>query len=94
MLFTRYLYFYSVILVLFYLFLPFSRLKLLLSMLSSLTLGNQLHDIARILYMFCDAEVRREAEHTLIEDYFKTLVEHTKNNGQIVEFGTGQASER
>lgn len=43
--------------------------------------------------MFCDAEVRREAELTLVEEYYKTLMGHMNNNGRTVEFGTEQVSE-
>ncbi|KAH7712534.1 Protein C04F6.7 [Aphelenchoides avenae] len=35
-------------------------------------LGNQFFDITRSVYVFADAEARREAEQTLVEDYYKS----------------------
>ncbi|KAH7712396.1 Protein C04F6.7 [Aphelenchoides avenae] len=55
--------------------------------------GNQFFDIVRILCAYCDAEVRREAELTLVDDYYATLVEHLQKDGRTVDFGLEQLRE-
>lgn len=47
-------------------------------------------DVARILYSFCDADVRREAELTLVEDYFKMLSDAMANEGRKLDFTVEQ----
>lgn len=52
--------------------------------------GNQFFDIVRIMCAYCDAEVRREAELTLVDDYYATLMEHMLKDGRTVDFRVEQ----
>lgn len=55
-------------------------------------LGNPMVDICRILYTFCDPEVRREVEETLVEDYYKHLKEDMQKAGRSLDFTMEQVS--
>ncbi|KAH7694023.1 hypothetical protein AAVH_38935, partial [Aphelenchoides avenae] len=56
--------------------------------------ANPMYDIGRFMMAFVDAEVRRELDTTLAEEYYehlKTLVE--KRGGKPLEFGVEQVRE-
>ncbi|KAH7708621.1 Protein C04F6.7 [Aphelenchoides avenae] len=55
--------------------------------------GNPMVDICRILYTFCDPEVRREVEETLVEDYYKHLKEDMQKAGRSLDFTMEQLRE-
>ncbi|KAH7715785.1 calcium/calmodulin-dependent protein kinase type 1 [Aphelenchoides avenae] len=55
--------------------------------------GSQMFDLARILYAFCDGEVRREAEQTIVDDYFRLLTDELKKEGRKVDFEAEQLRE-
>ncbi|KAH7718320.1 Protein C04F6.7 [Aphelenchoides avenae] len=55
--------------------------------------GNQMFDIARIAYGFCDADVRRDAERTLVPDYYASVAEEVTNSGKQLGFGIQQIHE-
>ena len=46
--------------------------------------GNQFFDIARNIYGFADAEARREAEKTLLEDYYEVYKDGLSMEGRSV----------
>lgn len=47
-------------------------------------------DVARIICGCCDADVRRETERTLVEDYYSLLVELMAEKARPVHFGVKQ----
>ncbi|KAH7705806.1 calcium/calmodulin-dependent protein kinase type 1 [Aphelenchoides avenae] len=49
-------------------------------------LGNPMFDVARILFMFCDPEIRREAEETVVEDYHRLLQDEMAKEGETLSF--------
>ncbi|KAH7687798.1 calcium/calmodulin-dependent protein kinase type 1 [Aphelenchoides avenae] len=49
--------------------------------------GNQFFDIVRAVYGFADAEVRREVEETIVDDYFKLLTSEMAIRGRSLDFG-------
>lgn len=49
--------------------------------------GNQFFDIARAVYGFTDAEVRREVEETIVNDYFEVLKDEMTKRGRSLDFG-------
>lgn len=46
--------------------------------------GNQFFDIARNIYGFADAEARREAEESLLEDYYEVYKDGLSMEGRPV----------
>lgn len=42
-------------------------------------------DVTRVLYCFCDPEVRREAELTLVEDYRQLLTDAMAKEGRTLD---------
>lgn len=49
-------------------------------------------DIARILYSYCDAEVKREAEQTVIDEYCRLLHEGMAKEGRNLDFNVEQVN--
>lgn len=49
-------------------------------------------DISRILYTFSDADVRKEVEETLVEDYYMHLKEAMEKAGRSPDFTVEQVS--
>ncbi|KAH7705810.1 Protein C04F6.7 [Aphelenchoides avenae] len=49
--------------------------------------GNPMIDMARVLTICCDAEVRREAEHTALELYYRVLKDGLEKEGQKLHYG-------
>lgn len=43
-------------------------------------------DIARFSYGYCDADVRKEAEQTLVADYYAVVAEEATKHGKQVGF--------
>lgn len=48
-------------------------------------------DIVRVLYGYSDAEVRREVEQSIVEDYYAMLKEELTKRGRTVDFSLEQA---
>lgn len=57
-------------------------------------LGNQFFDITRSTYVFADAEARREAEKTLVEDYYKVFKAGLALKGRSLAPGLQEVSFR
>ncbi|KAH7701185.1 Protein C04F6.7 [Aphelenchoides avenae] len=55
--------------------------------------GNPMHDICRILYPFCDAEVRRDVETTIVEEYYDRLATESRKKGLTVSFNVEKLRE-
>ncbi|KAH7696986.1 hypothetical protein AAVH_35935 [Aphelenchoides avenae] len=55
--------------------------------------GNPMVDISRILYTFSDADVRKEVEETLVEDYYMHLKEAMEKAGRSPDFTVEQLHE-
>ncbi|KAH7721082.1 calcium/calmodulin-dependent protein kinase type 1 [Aphelenchoides avenae] len=55
--------------------------------------GNLMFDIARVIYGFCDPDVRRELERTIVECYFERLLAEMKNEGRTLWFGIEELRE-
>lgn len=47
-------------------------------------------DVARIICGCCDADVRREEERALVEDYYARLVKLMAKKARSVDFGMEQ----
>lgn len=50
-------------------------------------------DLARLVYDFADADARREAEMTLLDDYYQRLQDELAKQGRPLEVGLEQASQ-
>lgn len=49
-------------------------------------------DIVRVLYGYSDAEVRREVELSVLEDYYAILTDELSKRGRIVDFSLEQVA--
>lgn len=54
--------------------------------------GNPMFDICRIVYPFCDPDVRRETEATLVEDYYDRLKTLMSAEGRLLDLSIEQVS--
>lgn len=58
--------------------------------IQSLFVGNPFYDVAKYVVGFSDADVRRELEIDLVEDYYAHLKEGVEKKGGKLDFGIEQ----